>query len=256
MQALEMNRLVNEFLSCLLSARSAQDQSSQSMRMACLHQASKPALQIKRFALSIIARKWPMLDCPQDVAHEAVARLYMAFMEQAKRPPRIEGDGFNYVYTVILNTARDALRDQIRHSRYVIHQYQPARDEGASSVVATTTDVEAAPTDETAGEPAKVVGAGWLDESASVAHDSALRLDVIRRIAEFERTYKNLPKRRMPHPEMLLHVCLGTSIIGIAHAWFGRDVTGAEEDRVKQWKVATKSVAQVFFQDLNTGSQV
>ena len=253
MQPFEMNRLVNEFLSCLLAARSAQDQSSHSMRLAYLQQASKPALRIKRFALSIIAQKWPMLDSPQDVSHEAIARLYTAYIAPDKQPPRIEGDSFNYVYTVILNTARDALRDQIRHSRYIIHQDQPVQDGGASSVVAAAVAIGDAPAEEATGEPVKAGGAAWLDESASFTHDLAVSLDVIRRIDEFARTSKNLPKGRMPHPEMLRHMVEGSSILDIAHAWFERDVTLTEESRVKKWKEATRNVAQVFFQDLSTG---
>jgi DNA-directed RNA polymerase specialized sigma24 family protein len=248
-----MQALVNEFLSCLMSARSAQDQGSQSRSMACLHQASKPFLRIERFARTTIANKWPMLDSPQDASQEALTRLVKAYLDPRSQPPHIEGNGFNYVYTVILNTARDALRDQIRHGRHAIRQGHPAHDGNPSPVVATAVVTETDPAAEGTGESATADGAGWLDESDSFTHDFALSLDVLRRIDEFARTYKDLPKDRMPHPEMLRHMVEGSSTLDIAHSWFERDVTLTEESRVKKWKEATRNVAQVFFQDLSTG---
>lgn len=253
MQAHEMNLLVSEFLSCLLSARAAQDQNSQFEREESLRQASEPASRIKDFALRIIAKKWNMLHNPEDASQEAMTRLVKAYLDPRLQPPRIEGDGFNYVYTVFINTGYDAWREQSRHSGNVIQQDQPAQYGSPSTVVAAPSAMEAGPPEEASGEPAKSDGAGWLDEPASFTHDLALSLDVIRRIDEFARTYNNLPNDRMPHPEMLRHMVEGSSILDIAHAWFKRDVTLTEESRVKKWKEATRKEAQVFFHDLNTG---
>jgi hypothetical protein len=243
MHALEMNRLIDEFLSCLLSARAAQDQGSNSGRAARLKQASKPYVRIERFAHNVIAQKWPMLNDIDEVALEVMTRLATAFLAPGRKPPSIDNNSFNYVYTVILNTARDALRVQIEHER---NQAQVDSSDSPGPIAGAPGWASA----HTVHEPHVP-----LLEPVATGVDTALRLDVLTRLTQFEQVYNHLPAGRMPHPDMLRHICLDTPTYDIAQAWFERAPTVKEENRVKKWKEATRNVAQLFFADLNTTTQ-